>query len=830
MLVGRDAEVAYLTACLTASRPAVVVGEAGVGKTALLRAAAGATGRPVFEGGALATLSWMEHLPLRRALGRPVAGGDATAVAVEVERAVGGGVLVLDDLQWWDRATAEVVQILAGRVRLLAGVRRGEPGADPALDRLRQAGFTEMEVLPLDAESSASLVHGLRPNLSTTAVGRLIRRTGGNPLLLHELSTTGEPSASLRLALGARLRFLDLEGRDAFGLLALAARALAVDDLGPAGAKSLLAADLAVREPAGVAVRHALLAEVAIELMEPDERRRLHARLARVVEEPGEAARHHAQAGETGLALAAALRAADAAERPGERASHLAVAAGCASGPEADALRLRAARALDQAMDWDGLVVALDDITSQDNEARAWIALLRARAAWCGGGRQALRTSLAEGLALSAGTGTEVEVKLRIEESRLPLFADADYPAAVRMSSAALDLARRTGVDVPRAQYLLGTALGTTGEAGWDDHLASAMAAARRDGDIQTEFLAANNLISLHESIGSPARGRELAIEMIERARYLGLGYHERGLRATVVNLDVHGGAYLDVVAAGEALLHQPLDAFTRFMVLEAVCIALVDLGRFDDAGALITAAREPAAVHERGASQTTFVMAEAALWGGEPQRALELAEEFLRGGDDHNLFLGRVTRAWACVELGREPGPPVEPQTWPMLMAVPEETAALQLVHLGDHRAAAECFDRAAAFWQQYHRRGELRCAWAAGESLRRVGNGAEAVARLEAVEARAAELGMAPLLARIRRSLRATGHRRSAPRSVGEHGLTGREREVLALVAKGLNNAEIAARLGVSRSTVAAQVASASAKLGATSRGQAASLAGLG
>jgi DNA-binding NarL/FixJ family response regulator len=99
--------------------------------------------------------------------------------------------------------------------------------------------------------------------------------------------------------------------------------------------------------------------------------------------------------------------------------------------------------------------------------------------------------------------------------------------------------------------------------------------------------------------------------------------------------------------------------------------------------------------------------------------------------------------------------------------------------------------------------------------------------VTRLEEVERRAAELGFAPLLGRIRRSLRAAGQRRSADRSVTPGGLTGREREVLALVAEGLTNPEIAARLGLAPRTVATQIASASAKLGATNRAQAASLA---
>jgi DNA-binding CsgD family transcriptional regulator len=58
-------------------------------------------------------------------------------------------------------------------------------------------------------------------------------------------------------------------------------------------------------------------------------------------------------------------------------------------------------------------------------------------------------------------------------------------------------------------------------------------------------------------------------------------------------------------------------------------------------------------------------------------------------------------------------------------------------------------------------------------------------------------------------------------------ERGLTGREREVLELVAQGLSNAEIARVLGTARSTVERTIAAASAKLGVRSRAQAAALA---
>jgi DNA-binding CsgD family transcriptional regulator len=50
----------------------------------------------------------------------------------------------------------------------------------------------------------------------------------------------------------------------------------------------------------------------------------------------------------------------------------------------------------------------------------------------------------------------------------------------------------------------------------------------------------------------------------------------------------------------------------------------------------------------------------------------------------------------------------------------------------------------------------------------------------------------------------------------------LTGRERDVLALVARGLSNRRVAAALGVSENTVGAHLAHAYEKLGVHSRGE--------
>ncbi len=64
---------------------------------------------------------------------------------------------------------------------------------------------------------------------------------------------------------------------------------------------------------------------------------------------------------------------------------------------------------------------------------------------------------------------------------------------------------------------------------------------------------------------------------------------------------------------------------------------------------------------------------------------------------------------------------------------------------------------------------------------------------------------------------------HANRAPNQARHIDLTGREKEVLALMAQGLNNLEIAGRLVVSRSTIKFHVSSLLSKLGASTRTEA-------
>src|SRR4051812_40487865 len=99
-LLGRDAELRDVTELLAARRPVLIVGEPGVGKTSLMRAASERAGGRVLEGGGLSMLATRPLLAIERALGRRPPEGDDVAVAAELRAGVGDGVLIADDLQW----------------------------------------------------------------------------------------------------------------------------------------------------------------------------------------------------------------------------------------------------------------------------------------------------------------------------------------------------------------------------------------------------------------------------------------------------------------------------------------------------------------------------------------------------------------------------------------------------------------------------------------------------------------------------------------------------------------------------------------------------------
>ncbi|MCY1137031.1 AAA family ATPase [Actinoplanes sp. Pm04-4] len=324
-LIGRDDELASLRAHLGRPGALLVVGEAGVGKTALLDEFAreeASKGRRVLRAGgahfeaevAYSTLNQLlsplgepDRLELRVALGFEIGPAPQRLVVVNALlgrlRALGPILLVVDDLQWADRASAEVLGFLARRlagtgVSLLGSCR---PGFD------LYGGVHELELRALAPAAARTLVHRRFPDLAPAVRRRLLAEAAGNPLALLELPTAldGDQRRDfttlppvlplperLRPVFAAQVRALPDRCRRAMLLVALGGTTKPVeDDLAPAEAAGLVRID-ATR----ARLRHPLIAAAVVEASAPCERRRAHAALAEAYRDvPERRARHLAE-------------------------------------------------------------------------------------------------------------------------------------------------------------------------------------------------------------------------------------------------------------------------------------------------------------------------------------------------------------------------------------------------------------------------------------------------------------------------------------------------------------------------------------------------------
>src|SRR5207302_7655809 len=98
--------------------------------------------------------------------------GDAAYVASTVEAELGDGVLFLDDLQWADRQTASLLPLLAGRVPVVAAIRRGDERTGAALEQAGKVGLELLPLQPLGLEAAKELARSLHPDLSESATRR----------------------------------------------------------------------------------------------------------------------------------------------------------------------------------------------------------------------------------------------------------------------------------------------------------------------------------------------------------------------------------------------------------------------------------------------------------------------------------------------------------------------------------------------------------------------------------------------------------------------------------------------------------------------------------
>lgn len=338
-LFGRDEELRELDALSArAARDGAVLlmtGDAGVGKSVLLDAAAElaarggarimrATGVQFEADVSYAVLNQL-LLPLAPSFGRleeaernvlMVALGllsgrvpNRSAVAraslalLRREAEARSLLLVVDDLPWIDRPTTTVLQFLArhlggSRIGLLTASRNGEEGYFDA------AGLPSLRVGPVDEEAADELLRHAFPEMAPRVRHRVLAEARGNPLALLELPDALDPTqlaarealpevlpltASIEALFTSRIEQLPAVTREALllaaldgsGDLRLLERAVSSAGgrlvLAPAEEAKLVEAD----DTAGrLLFRHPLVRSAVVESSTNTERRRVHRRLA----------------------------------------------------------------------------------------------------------------------------------------------------------------------------------------------------------------------------------------------------------------------------------------------------------------------------------------------------------------------------------------------------------------------------------------------------------------------------------------------------------------------------------------------------------------------
>ena len=375
-LVGRGLECAAIDAALEAPNTLLLFsGDPGMGKSRLLdelAARAKSRGTRVLRGRAYEAErvrpygAWIDALrsaplgsfddvlradlaPLLPELGAPSTSGDRARLFDAVGRLLASLaplVLILDDVQWLDEASAALLHATAraglARVLLACGARGGELPDNPQMLRLvrvlaKDGRLERLDLAPLDDAATIALARAVDPGAD---VERVTRDSAGNPLFAIEvaraLAAGGDAiTASLDGIIADRLAQLDEAARELVPWAAAFGRTFDLEVLarvtGLAAAR--LASGIEELERRGI-VRalasgaqydfvHDLIRDGAYRRLSSPRRRLAHGQIARALAAggygdgsiAGDVAHHASLGGETALAARAFLAAGERALR-----------------------------------------------------------------------------------------------------------------------------------------------------------------------------------------------------------------------------------------------------------------------------------------------------------------------------------------------------------------------------------------------------------------------------------------------------------------------------------------------------------------------------------
>jgi DNA-binding CsgD family transcriptional regulator len=780
----------------------------------------------------------------------------------------GGLVVVLEDLHWADPDTLAVIEYLVDNIwceplLCVATCRSEQPSA--ALDLVRRVhgrrGASHLSLGRLDDEHVAEMVRACMPEADGDVVAQVQHAAEGVPFLVEEvLASPGVPSSfadTVRVRLASlgedELRVLHMAavvGRHFDWRLLPAATGLA-DDLVSVALERGVGCQLLTVQGEKFRFRHALTRDAVVEELLPPVRAKLAGRALAAVE------RAHPELRGSWRDVAADL-AAQSGDR--DRAGVLLTASGSASlergalATAVDTLR-RAVGLLDDSdrrAAAEALLVEALALAGRVDEAMAVGDRLITQLGQ-GGAVPAARAEVHLQLAHAAAAATRwPTASMHLDAAKGLLAADSQPALAYRAAVLEAEVAF-AGNDVDDARRLADSVL-TSGEAAPDVccHALELVGRSQRISDLdaarQTFERALSVADAAHLEIWRLRALHELGtIEMFDHAGTRRLGEARQAAddlgalsTAAVLDLQLSAACFFRFAlddAAGHA--RAALAMSERLGIDQIRAIALVFLGEIHGLR------REPAEMER-------FLALAASAAPGDPE-----IEGSAWGGGRAMMALLAGDRAGAINALGRgvsllntlpQQGPAHYRGLWPLLLASAGDVRAAAAIdearrlgvtvnrlnrgllgyadailagRRGERELATGAARAADADLAHYHVWGDVARLQAAPLAL--AGEWGQPQTWLETAQASFAAHGIDVLAAHCAELL--AGPRPS--RWTG-FGITAREADVLVLVAEGLANKDIAARLHVSPRTVEKHVESLLRKAGARSRTQLVAIAG--
>jgi DNA-binding CsgD family transcriptional regulator len=841
---------------------ALLEGEAGIGKTSLLREFAGRV-----DVGCRVLWGWCEALFTPRPLG-PLQDmvqsldprvGDLLDESAPPERlfpallkalqeATGTSVLVFEDVHWADNATLDLVRYLGRRVPLLRTMlvltlRGDEIGAEHplphALGDLPSGSVTRITLAPLSPSAVAALAEQ-----TGRSGAELYRITEGNPFFVTELlaSSEAEPARvpkSIRDAVWSRLARLTDAERDVLEAMSIVPGSvepwlipILLDGEAEALVDRCVSRGLLRRDEHGaMTFRHELARQATLDRLPPTRQRSLHAKVeAAIAARPAAPASallsrrvHHAAGADDGArVLELVPQAAPHAARLGahrEAAAHLATALRyVAAAPPALAAQLHEDWAYEAGLslhNYDAVIAArhraiaiwreLGRIDKVGLNLR-WLSRLHWRRGEAEQAEHFANEAVRELESMPPGHELAMAYSTRAQLQMLHYHFDQ----AIEWGLRAIALADRLGEVETRIHALnnVGTALLFSDRPGGRERMEESLALALAHGFHDHAARAYTNFAEYAVVFKDFALAERLLAEGIAFASWHDLDSAAQYLLGRQAQLRMEQSRFREAETIANGVMN--LERLPLVMHLPALTVlgrVRVRLGDPSGPALLQQALREGQATGEpQRILPVRLAMVEAAwltedVAAGREQLSALAA---MRIADFHPWDIGELAVWWRRCGM-----PTVLPM--PATRIPSPRSAELR----GDPAAAAEEWSRLglpyeAALALMQVRGAEARTALT------------QALNSLEEIEARAA----AALARTLAQRAGIAGHlpkpRRGPYAAARRHplGLTPNEQKVLALIAQGLTNKEVARRLSRSPRTVEHQFSAVLGKLNATNR----------